>query len=133
MTAPALLLRPCGALEWDSCDDLRQQLATAFATGVRSIAVDLSSISRADLTGLQVLAGAARHLRKRGGALVVTSAPPQVTSLMRVNGMGDLLELPASQPLRVVAGSGEDSVAEDRPREAVAAERRLRVIRPEPA
>ena len=128
MTAPALLLRPTGALDWDHCDELRMQLATAFSTGVQSIAVDLSAITDADVTGLQVLAGAARHLRrKRGGLLVVTGASAQVTSLMRINGMQELLEMPASQPLRVVARTGEAE------REKVPVDRKLRVIRPEPA
>jgi anti-anti-sigma factor len=127
VTAPALLLRPSGALDWDHCDELRLQLATAFSTGVQSIAVDLSAVTVADVTGLQVLAGAARHLRKRGGLLVVAGASPQVLTMIRINGMQDLLEVPPTQPLRVVAGSS------DAEREKVPVERRLRVIRPEPA
>jgi anti-anti-sigma factor len=133
VTAPALLLRPTGALDDDHCDELRMQLATAFGTGVQSIAVDLSAITHADVTGLQVLAGAARHLRKRGGVLVVTGASRQITSLIRVNGLSDLLDVPLSQPLRVVAGSGEATGPTGRSRELVPVERRLRVIRPEPA
>jgi anti-anti-sigma factor len=94
---------------------------------VQSIAVDLSGITSADVTGLQVLAGAARHLRRKGGLLVVTGASPQVTSLIKINGMQDLLDVPSSQPLRVVARTGEAV------REKVPVERTLRVIRPEPA
>jgi anti-anti-sigma factor len=131
VTASALLLRPTGALDGDHCDELRLQLATAFGTGVQSIAVDLSAVTHADVTGLQVLAGAARHLRKRGGVLVVTGASPQIASLLRVNGLSDLLDVPKSQPLRVVACDRASDA--DRPREAVSAERHLRVIRPEPA
>lgn len=127
MTASALLLRPTGALDWDHCDQLRMQLATAFSTGVRSIAVDLSAITSADVTGLQVLAGAARHLRRKGGLLVVTGASSPVRSLMMINGMHALLDLPASQPLRVVARTDEAQ------REQVPVDRQLRVIRPEPA
>lgn len=127
MTAPALLLRPRGALDWDHCDELRLQLATAFSTGVRSIAVDLSDVDPVDVTGLQVLAGAARHLRKRNGLLVVTGASPAVVSMLRVNGMAELLEMPATTPLRVVAGESEPA------EQSVPVERRLRVVSPEPA
>lgn len=109
----SLLLRPTGPLDADSCDELRQQLATAFSVGVTSIAVDLSGVTTADVIGLGVLAGASRHLRKRSGLLVVMHAPPHVQAMLRINGMADLLELPASAPLRVVAGAGETT---ERPR-----------------
>ena len=127
MSAPALLLRPSGPLVAETCSSLRQQLATAFATGVQSIAVDLGAVDEVDVTGLQVLAGAARHLRKRNGLLVVTGASPAVTSMLRVNGMSELLEVPTTSPLRVVAREADPAP------EAVPVERRLRVVSPEPA
>jgi anti-sigma B factor antagonist len=107
-----LLLRPTGRLDADSCADLRRQLATAFAAGVGSVAVDLGAVTAVDLTGLGVLAGAARHLRKRGGVFVVQHAHPAIVTTMRINGMGDLLDVPA---LRVVEGSGPGAVR-SRPR-----------------
>ena len=117
-----MLLRPRGTLDVESCWILRQQLATAFSAGVSSIAVDLSAVSEVDVTGLQVLAGAARHLRKRNGAFAVTGASPAVAKQLRINGMAELLEVPASTPLRVVSDEGTD--------EPVSLGRRLRVVPP---
>jgi len=125
----ALLLRPTGRLDAESCAPLRQQLATAFATGVRSIAVDLSAITGADVTGLQVLAGAAKHLRRRDGLLVVTRATPDVVKMLRVNGLAELLEVPEGSPLRIVATEAAGS----EPSAPPSGERRLRVVSPEPA
>lgn len=105
--APALLLAPTGRLDADTCVTLRQQLAAAFAAGVRSLVVDLSGVTVADLTGLGVLSGAAKHLRKQGGGLVVSHCPDSIATSLRINGLGHLLELAASPPLRVVAGAGE--------------------------
>ena len=102
----ALLLRPTGPLDADSCGALRHQLAAAFAAGVLSVAVDLAGVTEVDPTGLGVLAGAARHLRRRGGTLVIVHATPEVLSKIRVNGLHDLLELQALPPLRLLAGSG---------------------------
>ena len=102
----AILLRPTGPLDSDSCADLRQQLASAFAIGVTAVAVDLGAVTTVDLAGLGVLVGAARYLRKRGGWLVVVNAGPAIVTSLRINGMEDLLELPATRPLRVVEGSG---------------------------
>ena len=101
----ALPLRPTGRLDVDSCAALRHQLAAAFAAGVLSVVVDLRAVTSVDLTGLRVLAGAARHLAKCGGGLVVTHASSAIVTSMRINDMADLLEL-AAPPLRVVAGSG---------------------------
>jgi hypothetical protein len=64
---------------------------------------------------LGVLAGAARHLRKRGGQFVVLNADAAIVTTMRINGMGDLLEAPATPALRVVEGSGTGA-ARSRPR-----------------
>lgn len=121
MESASLLLRPTGALDGEACADLRQRLALAFAEGVTSIAVDLSCVTRIDISGLGVLGGAARHLRKRGGVLVVTHASAEIQRAMRVNGLSELLEIPASPSLRVVEGAGETT---DRP-----AGRRLSMVR----
>lgn len=123
-TAPghALLLRPSGPLTEDTCHTLRQQLAAAFSVGALSIAVDLSAVTEVDLAGLQVLAGGARHLKRKGGLLVVTRAPEHVVSMLRVNELAHLLEVPATSPLRVVKGEAEST--------PVPAERRLRVVQP---
>jgi anti-anti-sigma factor len=104
----ALLLRPTGPLDVESCGSLRHQLAAAFAAGVTRVVVDLRDTDLVDLTGLGVLAGAARYLAKQGGALVVTHASPAVLSTMRVNDLDALLEVSSSPPLRVVKGSGPD-------------------------
>ncbi|MCW2599737.1 MAG: hypothetical protein JWM02_1566 [Frankiales bacterium] len=78
--------------------------------------VDLSAVTEVDLSGLRVLAGAARHLREGGGGFVVVNAGPVTVTSMRINGMGDLLELPPSPPLRVVEGSGTGGPASRPPK-----------------
>jgi anti-sigma B factor antagonist len=102
----ALLLRPTGPLDADSCGALRHQLASAFAAGVTSVGVDLSAVTKVDPTGLGVLSGAARHLRKRGGNLVIVQANPEVLTKVRVNGLSDLLEIQPVPALRLLAGAG---------------------------
>lgn len=120
----SVLLRPTGALDADSSAELRPQLAAAFSAGVTSIVVDLSGVTSCDQAGLGVLAGAARYLRKKGGALVVVHASDAVACTLRINGLGDLLDIPVSPPLSVVTGDGGTDRAE-RPRT-----RALTVVRP---
>lgn len=121
-------MRPTGPLTEDTCHTLRQQLATAFAAGARSIAVDLSAVTKVDTAGLQVLAGAARHLKRRQGLLVVTRAPEHVLAMLRVHELNELLDPPETAPLRVVV-DGERDPSPSRPAEQSGAPR-LRVVRP---
>jgi anti-sigma B factor antagonist len=107
----ALLLRPTGPLDTDSCGALRQKLATAFAAGISSVGVDLSGVTTVDPAGLGVLSGAARHLRKRGGNLVIVHASPEVLTTVRINGMSDLLEIQPAPALRLLSGAGSRSSA----------------------
>ena len=120
-------MRPTGPLTEQTCHALRQQLATAFASGVQSIAVDLSAVSDVDAAGLQVLAGAAKHLKRRHGLLVVTKAPEHIVAMLKVNELSQLLDLTASPGLRVVAGDGEAFPSD--PTQQLGS-RRLRVVRP---
>ncbi|MCU1593718.1 MAG: anti-sigma factor antagonist [Frankiales bacterium] len=102
---PVLVLKPQGRLDMEACEDLRYQLAAAFSAGVDSVGIDLAGITDIDQTGLGVLSGAARHLARRGGALVITRATPSVATCLRINGLEDLLA-PAAPVLTVVPGTG---------------------------
>ena len=95
----AVILRPVGRIDADTCWELRQELADAFAGGFRSVIVDLSRVEAMDVTALQVLVGARSFLLDRGGVLLVTSVCPEILSVMRQNDLTDLMEVPASPGL----------------------------------
>lgn len=94
----AVIVRPVGSIDADTCWELRQELADAFAGGFRSIIVDLAAVEAMDVVALQVLVGARAFLLARGGVLLVTSVRPKVLSLIRLNELTELLEVPASGP-----------------------------------
>ena len=102
---PVLVLQPKGRLDVDSCGDLRKQLAAAFAGGVQSVGIDFSGVTFLDQTGVGLLAGAARHLRKRGGSLVVLRAVGSVAMSLRINGLDNLARV-RPPALKVLPGSG---------------------------
>jgi anti-anti-sigma factor len=102
----ALVLQPTGRLDAESCNGLRHQLAAAFAAGVTDVTVDLSQVSAADITGLGVLAGAARHLAKQGGSLVVAHPSGPALHALRINDLQHLVAPVAAPVLSVLPGSG---------------------------
>lgn len=80
-----------GVLDEDAVTALREQLAACLGAGIRHITVHVEHQDDLDLPTLQVLQGAARYLRSRGGALVLTGAQPAVLRRLAVNEMTDLL------------------------------------------
>jgi anti-anti-sigma factor len=93
-----LVLHPEGRLDLESSGPLRQRLAHAFASGVLNVVVELPDVTEIDVTGVAVLAGAARHLESQGGGLVLRGPQPLVATALRVNGLGALVE-PARRAL----------------------------------
>ena len=94
-----LVLHPRGRLDLESSGPLRQQLAHAFASGVRDLVVELDEVDAIDVTGIGVLAGASRHLAERGGSLVVRDPQPGIATALRVNGLTELIDAPSPRPL----------------------------------
>jgi anti-anti-sigma regulatory factor len=84
-------LRVRGRLDDEGLAGLRQQLATCLASGVTDIRVHLGPGTDADLMALHTLRGAAEHLAREGGSLVVHGASPAVVTRMRTYGFEHLL------------------------------------------
>ena len=97
-----LVLHPHGRLDLESSGPLRQQLAHAFGSGLRHVVVELDDVDGIDVTGIAVLAGAARHLEAQGGRLALRSPQPLVATALRVNGLAELVAPP--QPALLSAG-----------------------------
>ena len=90
-----LVLQVQGELDIDSCADLRQQLAAAFVAGVEVVGVDLSQVTWVDQSGIDLLSGAARHLRK--APVHVLGAAHALTHHMNLSAMPDLTVTAAAQ------------------------------------
>lgn len=99
-----LVLHASGRLDLESSVLFRQKLAHAFGSGVKHVVVELDDVTDLDVTGVGVLAGAARHLESHGGALVLRSPSPAVATVLRVNGLGHLVEQVPAQLSLLSAG-----------------------------
>ena len=71
------------------------------------VTVDLSQVTAVDPTGLNVLAGTARHLSRTGGLLVVIRPSTAAERGLRINGLDHLMApAPSTPKLTVLPGSG---------------------------
>lgn len=97
-----------GRLDEDAVMGLRQQLATCLASGVNDIRVRADEQQDLELPVLQVLQGAADHLARLGGSLIVTGVQPKALTRIRIHGLDRLLP-EAEEPV------ADADVAEPRP------------------
>jgi anti-anti-sigma factor len=86
------VLHPRGRLDLESSGPLRQRLAHAFASGLLDLVIELDDVEAVDPAGMGVLSGAARHLQQQGGSLVLRDPQPDVASVLRVYGLGGLVD-----------------------------------------
>ncbi len=70
---------------------LRESLAELIGTGAHHIVVDLRDLSFMSAAGLGVLVGAAKHLRREDGTLVLRFAQPDVRRLIEITGLTSVL------------------------------------------
>lgn len=80
-----------GTLDEDAVTALREQLAACLGAGIRHITVHVERQPELGLPTLQVLQGAARYLKGRGGSLVLAGAQPSVLRRLAINEMTELL------------------------------------------
>ena len=73
-----------GDIDITSCRKLREELVRLMDDGVTTVVLDLSSMEFVDSTGLDVLVGAQKRLRQRGGELVLRSPRPAAQKVLEI-------------------------------------------------
>jgi anti-anti-sigma factor len=79
-------LAPAGWLDVTSLGTLVGPLGAAVRRG-DDVAIDLGDVDFVDVTGLRLLADAARELHARGRRLVVSHVPPPVPAMLSLLGL----------------------------------------------
>ena len=76
-----------GELDAYTAARLRDSLAGLISAGSRHILVDLADVSFMGASGLGVLVGAGKRLRRDDGKLLLCSAPPSVQKMLEITGL----------------------------------------------
>src|ERR1700726_3712470 len=82
-------LRCCGDEDRTTQGGRRRAIARAF-TAEADVIVDLSELAFADRSLMVALAVLSRRLRRRGGALMLRGAQPQIQRLIEIVGLDHL-------------------------------------------
>ena len=76
-----------GDLDAHTAARLRDSLAGLISAGARQIVVDLADVSFMGASGLGVLVGAGKRLRRDDRMLLLRSAPPSVQKMIEITGL----------------------------------------------
>jgi anti-sigma B factor antagonist len=92
-----------GEVDVYTAPKLREQLHQAVHGGAHAVVVDAAGIEFIDSSGLGVLVGVFKQLRRRRGVLAVAGAPENVAKMLRITGLATVFLVADS-----VAGAIED-------------------------
>jgi anti-sigma B factor antagonist len=97
-----VVVRVAGEVDVDAAARLRHALTRAIRSGFVDLVVDLRSVTFIDSTGLGVLVGALRDVRRRQGHLEVVVCDAGLVRLLRISSLDQLFvvheELPEALP-----------------------------------
>jgi phospholipid transport system transporter-binding protein len=78
-----------GELTFSTVPDVRRNALDEVSDN--PVQVDLAGITRVDSAGIALLIELIRTVRKRGGDITLTHAPPQLMAIARVSGLDTVL------------------------------------------
>jgi anti-sigma B factor antagonist len=86
----AVLVHLTGDVDVDAAARLRHALAGAIRSGFVDLVVDLRSVTFIDSTGLGVLVGALRDVRRRDGRLEIVVGDSPLVRMLRISSLDQL-------------------------------------------
>lgn len=93
----------CGEVDVYTCGRLRTQLSDLCDRGARSLIIAASGIEFIDSSGLGVLVGAFKRLRRLEGALAIADPSDRVAKMLQITGLSRVF---------LMADSVEEATAE---------------------
>jgi anti-sigma B factor antagonist len=83
-----------GELDLNTSVDLRGRLIELIEDeGERDVVIDLRDLAFVDSTGIGVLLGAHRRLRRNGGELTLSSPSPAMREVLAISGLGEVFTI----------------------------------------
>lgn len=85
------VLTVAGEIDVDSAPALRTRAMELIRQGRPHLVLDLAPVEFCDSSGLNTMIAVLRYAKDRHGSLSLAAAPPHLTRLLDVTGVGDLI------------------------------------------
>ncbi len=90
----ALTVRLTGELDHNAADGLRGELDGLIdETGARRLVLDLSGLEFMDSSGVGLIIGRYKRMKRRGGSVAVRGVDARIDKVLRVSGLYQIVEL----------------------------------------
>lgn len=90
----ALTVRLTGELDHNAADVLRGELDGLIdETGARRLVLDLSGLEFMDSSGVGLIIGRYKRMKRRGGSVAVRGVDARIDKVLRVSGLYQIVEL----------------------------------------
>lgn len=105
---PVPVVHVSGDVDVTAAPAMREAIDATTAAGHRHLVLDLTEVTFIDSTGLGVVVGRLKSLRRDGGSLVVAAAHDRVLRVLAITGLDTVLDIAPDVPgaLRCLAGAG---------------------------
>ncbi|MDQ0797815.1 STAS domain-containing protein [Streptomyces sp. B1I3] len=95
------ILTVAGEIDVDSVPALRTRALEVIRQGRPHLVLDVAAVGFCDSSGLNAMIAILRYAKDRHGSLSLAGAPPHLTRLLDVTGVGDLIPaLPTTAELQ---------------------------------
>lgn len=94
-----------GVIDLDTAPRLRDLLADAISAGNRHLIIDIENVDFVDASGLGVLVGALREVRRHGGTLDLVCTNDRLLKILRITGLDKTFGLHRSIHAAMVAST----------------------------
>ena len=98
------VLRIDGDVDAYAAPQLRDQVIGVAGHGTVHLIADLRGAGFVDSAGLGALVGSRKHLRDRGGSLMLVASGDRILQTLRIAGLSDAFALHSSVPDAITAG-----------------------------
>lgn len=102
----ATVLHCAGEIDAASAGALRDAVHQVSADGVRAVALDMTEVTFLDSTGLGVVVGQLKTLRRQGGHLTVAVTAERVRRVFEITGLDRVFVLHESAEEAAAAAAG---------------------------
>lgn len=105
MEGKELWARLKGEIDMHAADRLRRELEASLDHARPEVLIlDMEGVSFIDSSGLGVILGRYRRLKKEGGTMVICQPKPQVLRLLQLSGLDKIIAIHIEKPERNLGG-----------------------------
>ena len=89
----ALLVSPDGEIDHHTATKLRGEIDKMLGGEIKNLIFDFSKLTFMDSSGIGMIMGRYKRIKKLGGKVIITSATPQIKRIIEMAGIHGIMQI----------------------------------------